>query len=117
MLDGLPDHDHQLKASKCAATLREVCNTRMASEVVTIRLEPALRDAVDAAAADRGISRSVMIREALMPLVDPDLLEAGRRARQATAIRDGFREHLLLTTRDFGEHFPYGLGWRRRSGQ
>ncbi len=42
---------------------------------MTVRLEPELREALDQEAAKRGISRSELIRDALVRVVDQDVLE------------------------------------------
>jgi hypothetical protein len=51
----------------------------MAREVVALRLESELRDALDVAARNRGLSRGVLACMALMKVCDPELLRAGPR--------------------------------------
>src|SRR5664279_5126974 len=48
----------------------------MAREVVALRLGPELRDALDVAARDRGLSRGALARMAVMKVCDPELPRA-----------------------------------------
>jgi predicted transcriptional regulator len=67
----------------------------MSREVVSLRLEPELRAAVDAAAAARGMSRSALVRQAMLAVVDLDEVAMGLRRRTVTEIRAGLRRDLI----------------------
>ena len=58
-------------------------------------MEPELRAALDAAAAARGLSRSALIRQALLSVIDLDLVAMGLQQRTATEIRAGLRRDFM----------------------
>ena len=66
----------------------------MAREIVAIRMEPELRDALDTAAAARGMSRSALVRQARLAVVDLDLVALGLQRRTAREIRAGLQRDL-----------------------
>jgi predicted transcriptional regulator len=57
--------------------------------VFAVRLEPELREALDREAEKRGISRSVLVRDALIRVVDRSVLEEAAERERLEAFRRG----------------------------
>jgi Ribbon-helix-helix protein, copG family len=74
-------------------------------------MEPELREALDAAAAARGLSRSALIRQALLGVVDLDMVALGLQRRTATAIRAGWRRD-LMARRNLAARGAFGFSLR-----
>jgi predicted transcriptional regulator len=64
----------------------------MPRELMAVRIEPELREAVDEAAARRGLNRSALVREALEGVVDSVVLGDARDRRAIQAIREGLAD-------------------------
>lgn len=60
-------------------------------------MDEELRDALDAAAGARGLSRSALVRQALLAVVDLDLVALGLRRRTVTEFRAGLRRDSWLS--------------------
>jgi ribbon-helix-helix CopG family protein len=58
-------------------------------------MEPELRAALDAAATARGLSRSALVRQALLAVVDLDLVALGLQRRTASEIRAQLKRDLV----------------------
>jgi len=74
-------------------------------EVVAVRLEPELREALDREAEKRCVSRSVLVRDALMLVVDQDVLEKAAQRERPESFRrgmkaDGDRLRAMLSQND-----------------
>ena len=67
------------------------CRPAGTRQVLAVRLEPELREAVDREAAKRGVSRSVLVRDALTGVVDQDVLEETARRERFEASRRGIK--------------------------
>jgi predicted transcriptional regulator len=63
--------------------------------MLTIRVPPELVEALDAAALDRGGTRSNLIREALALVVHPCVVDAARARLAREKIREQFKLDLL----------------------
>jgi predicted transcriptional regulator len=74
-------------------------------------MEPELRGALDAAAAARGLSRSALVRQAMLAVVDLDLVAMGLQRRTATEIRAGLRRD-LMARRSLAARGAFGLRLR-----
>ncbi len=58
-------------------------------------MEPEIRAALDAAATARGLSRSALVRQALLAVVDLDLVALGLQRRTASEIRAQLKRDLV----------------------
>jgi predicted transcriptional regulator len=83
----------------------------MAREVLAVRVEPELRAALDAAAAARGMSRSALVRQSLLSVVDLDELALGLRRRTVSEIRAGWRRE-MMARRDLAARGAFGFSLR-----
>jgi predicted transcriptional regulator len=87
--------------------------------MLTIRVPPELVEALDAAALDRGGTRSNLIREALALVVHPCVVDAARARLAREKIRESSSSTCLRSAQSrrrqrFGiEHDQRDTNWRR----
>jgi hypothetical protein len=75
---------------------------RLPRQVLAVRVDRELIDALSVAAIDLGIGRSELVRRALTSAVDPELVEARRQEHLAAAIRDGLQRYVRDRRRVLG---------------
>ena len=83
----MPSRSDKTHNAKGANVIRR--RPARAREVFAVRLEPELLEALDREAEKRGISRSVLVRDALSGVVDQDVLEGAGQRERFEAVRRG----------------------------